>query len=134
MTATSRKSIINVVVELGRGGEATSCILRRTESGLHRNAYALDLSPACVRDAAKGTRELTAKGSVRADVQDLLEPLKAVANNVAEGEISCLIHHPDTPQNDADSIMSPCTGSVLCRRAMAQAMRGDAVCQIGTDA
>lgn len=98
MTAASRKSIVNVMSELNRGGEATPDILRRAERGLRRNMYALDLSTDYVPDAGRGTRELITKGSIRADIQDLLEPLKAVANNVA------------------------------------QAVRGDAVCQIGADA
>lgn len=98
MTAASRKSIVNVVGELNRGGEATPDILRRAERGLHRKMYVLDLSRDYVPEAGRGTRELTTKGSIRANIQNLLEPLKAVANNVA------------------------------------QAVRGDAVCQIGADA
>lgn len=94
MTAASRKSIVNVVIELGSAGQATPDILRRTERGLHRNMYALDLSTDYVPDAGRGTRELTAKGSVRADFQNLLEPLKAVANNVSQtvrGDAVCQI-------------------------------------------
>lgn len=94
MTATSRKSIVNVVIELGSAGQATPDILRRTERGLHRNMYALDSSTDYVPDAGRGTRELITKGSIRADIQNLLEPLKALAKNVSHavrGDAVCQI-------------------------------------------
>lgn len=134
MGAANRKGVINVMAELGGGGEVTPDILARTERGLRRILHAFDMLPGYVPDAAKGTREVHAKGSVYAYTQGLFEPLKEIGDDVAKGEIVGLIHHVDTPLTEPDRITSPYAGMVLCRRAMAQVVRGDAVFQIAADA
>lgn len=90
--------------------------------------------PDYVPDQAQGTRELNAKGSVYAYAAGLFEPLKSIGDDVASGELVGLIHHPDTPEAEPDRITSPYQGIALCRRAMAQVVRGDAVYQIASDA
>lgn len=133
MGAANRKGVINVMAELGGGGEVTPDILKRTERGLRRVLHSLGMLPDYVPDHAHGTRELNAKGSVHAYAAGLFEPLKAIGEDVALGEFVGLIHHPDTPEAEPDRIMSPYQGIVLCRRAMAQVVRGDAVYQIASD-
>ncbi len=64
----------------------------------------------------------------------LFEPLKALGEAVSEGELVGFIHHPDTPDATPDQIISLYEGMVLCKRAMAQVVRGDAVFQIAKDA
>lgn len=134
MGAANRNGVINVMAELGGGGEVTPDILQRTERGLHRILHALDMMPNYVPDAAQGTREVNAQGSIFAYAAGLFEPLKSIGEDVAVGEIVGRIHHPDTPQSNPDTITSPYEGIVLCRRAMAQVVRGDAVFQIASDA
>jgi predicted deacylase len=85
-------------------------------------------------DAAQGTRELNAQGSVFSYTSGLFEPLKSIGEDVSVGEIVGRIHHPDTPQSEPDQITSPYAGIVLCKRAMAQVVRGDAVFQVASDA
>ena len=134
MGAANRKGVINVMAELGGGGEVTPDILKRTERGLRRIMQSLGMLPDYVPDQAQGTRELNAKGSVYAYAAGLFEPLKSIGEDVAEGELVGLIHHPDTPEAEPDRITSPYAGIALCRRAMAQVVRGDAVYQIASDA
>ena len=134
MGAANRKGVINVMAELGGGGEVTPDILKRTERGLRRILHSLGMLPDYVPDQAQGTRELNAKGSVYAYTAGLFEPLKYIGEGVAEGELVGLIHHPDTPLAEPDRITSPYEGIALCRRAMAQVVRGDAVYQIASDA
>lgn len=134
MGAANRKGVINVMAELGGGGEVTPDILKRTERGLRRMMHSLGMLPDYVPDQAQGTRELNAKGSVYAYAAGLFEPLKSIGEDVAEGELVGLIHHPDTPEAEPDRITSPYAGIALCRRAMAQVVRGDAVYQIASDA
>jgi predicted deacylase len=134
MGAANRKGVINVMAELGGGGEVTPDILKRTERGLRRIMHSLGMLPDYVPDQAQGTRELNAKGSVYACAAGLFEPLKSIGEDVAEGELVGLIHHPDTPEAEPDRITSPYAGIALCRRAMAQVVRGDAVYQIASDA
>jgi predicted deacylase len=134
MGAANRKGVINVMAELGGGGEVTPDILKRTERGLRRIMHSLGMLPDYVPDQAQGTRELNAKGSVYAYAAGLFEPLKSIGEDVAEGELVGLIHHPDTPEAEPDRITSPYAGIALCRRAMAQVVRGDAVYQIASDA
>ena len=134
MGAANRKGVINVMAELGGGGEVTPDILKRTERGLHRILHSLGMLPHYVPDQAQGTRELNAKGSVYAYAAGLFEPLKSIGDDVASGELVGLIHHPDTPEAEPDRITSPYQGIALCRRAMAQVVRGDAVYQIASDA
>ncbi len=45
-----------------------------------------------------------------------------------------MIHHPETPWQDSNSLRSPYEGIVLCKRALGQVQRGDAVFQIADDA
>lgn len=134
MGAANRNGVINVMAELGGGGEVTPDILQRTERGLRRVLHALDLLPSYSPDATQGTRELNAEGSVFAYTVGLFEPLKAIGEDVSVGEVVGRIHHPDTPQLEPEAITSPYEGIVLCKRAMAQVVRGDAVFQIASDA
>ena len=133
MGAANRNGVINVMAELGGGGEVTPDILQRTERGLSRILHALDIVPNYTPEAARGTRELNAQGSIFAHNAGLFEPLKAIGEDVSVGEIVGRIHHPDTPQSEPDIITSPYEGMVLCKRAMAQVVRGDAVFQIASD-
>lgn len=134
MGAANRNGVINVMAELGGGGEVTPDILQRTERGLHRVLHALDMLPCYRPDAAQGTRELNAQGSIFAYTAGLFEPLKSIGEDVSVGEVVGRIHHPDTPQSEPDTLTSQYEGIVLCKRAMAQVVRGDAVFQIASDA
>ena len=133
MGAANRKGVINIMAELGGGGEITPDILKRTERGLRRILHSLGMLPDYVPDQAQGTRELNAQGSVYAYTAGLFEPLKSIGEDVALDEIVGLVHHPDTPAAEPFRIKSPYQGIVLCRRAMAQVVRGDAVYQIASD-
>jgi predicted deacylase len=133
MGAANRNGVINVMAELGGGGEVTPDVLHSTERGLRRILHALDMLPNYTPDAARGTRELNAQGSVFSYTAGLFEPLKSIGEDVSVGEIVGRIHHPDTPQSEPDKITSPYEGMVLCKRAMAQVVRGDAVFQIASD-
>ena len=134
MGAANRNGVINVMAELGGGGDVTPDILHRTERGLRRILHTLDMLPDYTPDEAQGTRELNAQGSVFSYSAGLFEPLKSIGEDVSVGEVVGRIHHPDTPQSEPDTITSPYEGSVLCKRAMAQVVRGDAVFQIASDA
>ena len=134
MGAANRKGVINVMAELGGSGMVTPEILHRTERGLRRILHSLGMLPDYQPDAALGTQELIAQGSVYAYAAGLYEPLKSIGDDVEVGETVGLIHHPDTPGSEPDDITSPYAGIVLCKRAMAQVVRGDAVFQIASDA
>lgn len=134
MGAANRKGVVNVMAELGGAGCVTPEVLARTRRGLRRLLHALDMLPGYAPDAALGTRELNARGSVYAYEAGLLEPLKAIGDPVTEGESVARIHHPETPGLAPTEIASPYAGLVLCLCAMAQVRRGDAVCQIAADA
>ena len=134
MGAANRKGVVNVMTELGGAGVVTPDILKRTERGLRRLMHSLGMLPGYTPDAADGTRELNACGSVYAYDLGVFEPFKTIGDEVFEGEIVGLIHHPDTPQKAPDEVTSPFGGIVLCQRAMAPVARGDAVYQIAADA
>ena len=133
MDAANRKGVINVMAELGGAGCVTRDVLQQTERGLRRIMHALGMLPGHMPDAARGTRVLHAQGSVYAYDTGLFEPLKDIAETVAEHEIVALIHHPDTPGKAPDEVASPYGGMVLAMRAMAQVRRGDALYQIAAD-
>jgi len=134
MGAANRKGVVNVMAELGGAGVVTPDILKRTERGLRRLMHGLGMLPDYAPDAAVGTRELYARGSVYAYETGVFEPFKTIGDEVSETEVVGLIHHPDTPQEAPDDVISPYGGIVLCQRAMAQVRRGDAVYQIAADA
>jgi len=134
MGAANRNSVINVMAELGGGGAITPDILARTERGLRRVLHHIGMLPGYVPDAAEGTRELNVQGSIYAYQAGVFEPLKAIGDGVEVGEVVGRIHHPDTPLQAPDQIASPYGGMVLCQRALAQVVRGDAVYQIAADA
>jgi predicted deacylase len=108
-------------------------VLQQTERGLRRILQALGMLPDHAADAARGTRALNALGSVYANWSGVFEPLKTIGEAVAEGEAVGLIHHPDTPGQAPDAVISPYDGLVLAMRAMAQLRRGDALFQIAAD-
>lgn len=134
MGAANRKGVVNVMAELGGAGAVTTDVLRQTERGLRRILHALAMLPDYLPDAARGTQALNVKGSLYAYNAGLFEPLKAIGEDVAEGEVVARIHHPETPGQAPEEVTSPFTGLVLAMRAMAQARRGDALYQIATDA
>ncbi len=133
MSAANRKGVVNVMAELGGAGVVTPDVLKSTERGLRRLMHRLGMLPDYVPDATRGTRELNARGSVYAYEEGVFEPFKSIGDEVLEGEIVGLIHHPGTPQKVPDEIASPYGGIVLCQRAMAPVVRGDAVYQIAAD-
>ncbi len=132
--AANRNGVIGIMAELGGGGAIDPEILRLTERGIRRVLHALGALPGHVPDAAQGTRELIARGSVYAHEAGLFEPFKEIADPVSEGEIVGLVHRPDTPLKAPDPVHSPFAGMVLCKRALGQVRRGDAVFQIAADA
>ena len=134
MGAANRKGVVNVMAELGGAGIVTPDILKRAERGLRRLMHSLGMLPDYAPDAPDGTRELNVRGSVYAYETGVFEPFKAIGDMVSESEVVGLIHHPDTPQQAPDKVISPYGGIVLCQRAMAQVRRGDAIYQIAADA
>lgn len=132
--AANRKGVPCVMAELGGGGDVDRDVLHATERGLRRIMHSLNMLPAYQPDARNGTRELTVKGSVYAYETGVLELKKDIGDTVHEAECVGLIHHPDAPWKAPDPINSPHAGMVLCKRAMGQVERGDAVCQIAVDA
>ena len=134
MGAGNRNGVVSIMAELGGGGAVTSDILAMTERGLLRVLHVLGMLPDYEPDAARGTRELHAQGSVYAYQAGLFEPLKDIGDTVEKGKTVGLIHHPDTPLLASDVIVSPYEGIVLCKRALARIERGDAAFQIARDA
>lgn len=131
--AANRNGVTGVMAELGGGGGVDRDILALTERGLRRILHMLDMLPGYQADAKRGTRELNARGSVYAYQDGLFEPFKDIAETVSEHEVIGLIHHPETPWAPSDPVTSPYAGIVLCKRALGQVRRGDAVVQIATD-
>lgn len=134
MGAANRKGVVNVMTELGGGGAVTPDILKRTQRGLNRLLHSLKMLPDYTPDETQGTRELNGRGLIYAYGDGLFEPFKNIGDAVIKDEVVGLIHHPDTPQQAPDEITSPHEGMMLCQRAMAPVMRGDAVYQIAADA
>lgn len=134
MGAANRKGVFNVMAELGGGNTVTPDVLAQTRRGLRRILHDLGMLPNYRPDAARGTRSLNAKGSVYAYQAGVLEPLRGIGEAVQEGEVVAKIHHPETPGQSADDVVSPYEGIVLAMRAMAQVRRGDAIYQIAADA
>ncbi len=133
MGAANRKGVVSVMAELGGGGAVTPEILHLCERGLRRVLHALDMLPGHAPDTARGSREVNAIGLIHAYETGVLELLKEIGDDVTRDEVVALIHHPDTPWTPATRLRSPSTGMVLCKRAMAQVARGDAVFQIARD-
>ena len=131
--AANRNGVVGIMAELGGGGGVDRDILCQTERGLRRILHALDMLPGYLPDAARGTREVNARGSVFAYEPGLFEPFKDIADSVEKGEIVGEIHHPETPWKSPDPVTSPHAGIVLCKRALGQVGRGDAVFQIAAD-
>ncbi len=134
MGAANRNGVINVMAELGGAGGITPDILRQTERGLRRILATLGMLPGYAPDAARGTRELNAQGSIYAYEPGLFEPCRGIADDVLKGEIVGWIHHPETPGRAPDEVTSPYNGIVLALRPIAQIRRGDALYQIAADA
>lgn len=133
MGAANRKGVICVMAELGGGGVVTPDILQLCERGLYRVLHTLDMLPEFAPDDTRGTRQVTVQGSVFAYDSGLLELLKDIGDDVSPNEVVALIHHPDTPGKAPDELRTPYGGMILCKRALGQVQRGDAVFQIAKD-
>ena len=133
MAGANRKGVVSVMAELGGAGAVDPWVLAQTERGLRRILHRLGMLPGHQPDAPRGTRELHALGSAFAYDAGLLEPFKAIGDTVAKGEPVGLIHTPLKPWADPVEVISPYNGLVLCKRAMGQVQRGDAVAQIAED-
>ena len=131
--AANRNGVTGIMAELGGGGGIDRDILHLTERGLRRILHALDMLPGYRPDAERGTRELNARGSVYADEAGLFEPFKGIADPVAKDETVGQIHYPETPWKSPSPVSSPSAGIVLCKRALGQVRRGDAVFPIAAD-
>lgn len=133
MGAANRNGVTTVMAELGGAGGVTNDALHMAERGLRRILHSLGMLLAYQPDALRGTRTLQSLGMVYAYQNGVLQMVKDIGDPVSKGETVALIHHPDTPWQAADAVVSPLDGVVLCKRAMGQVERGDAVYQIGTD-
>jgi len=125
--------VINVMAELGGAACVSAEVLKRTERGLRRILHALDMVTDPTPEPAQGTRLLNANGSIYAYNAGLFEPLKAIGDDVCQGETVARLHHPETPGWAPDTVASGYEGIVLAMRAMAQVRRGDALYQIASD-
>lgn len=133
MGAANRKGVPSVMAELGGGGFVTPDILHQTERGLRRVLHSLGMLPDYTPDQANGTREVNALGLVYAYEDGVLELLVNIGDAVSQNDIVALIHHPQTPWKDVDEVRTPYGGMILCKRALGQVERGDAVFQIAKD-
>ncbi len=134
MGAANRNGVVSIMAELGGAGTVTPDILAWTERGLRRILHALGMLPEYVPEPAQGTRELHVQGSIYAYEPGVWEPRVALGDDVVAGDVVAVIHHPETPLMPPTKVTSPYSGIVLCQRAMAQVVRGDAVFQIAADA
>ena len=131
--AANRNGVTGIMAELGGGGGVNREILQLTERGLRRILHSLDMLHGHQLDEERGTRELNVRGSVYAYENGLYEPFKDIADQVEEDETVGQIHHAGTPWKSPDPVTSPYAGIVLCKRALGQVRRGDAVFQIAAD-
>jgi uncharacterized protein len=134
LAAANRKGVTSVLTELGGGGVLTPDILGQTMRGLRRVLHALDMLPAYQPDAPRGTRQLNARGLVYAYDAGLFELIGDVGDMVQMDQEIGLIHFPDSPWRNPVSVTTPHGGMILCKRSLAQVVRGDALVQIATDA
>jgi len=131
--AANRNGVVSVMAELGGGNTLNSEILEATQRGLYRILHAVGILHDYKIDKTRGTRELTAKGSVYAYSCGLLEICKEIGESVQLDEIVAHIHHPDDPTKQPTPVKSNYTGIVLCKRHMCQVEKGDAIVQIASD-
>lgn len=134
MGGANRKGVVSVMAEIGGGGAVSMDFLAQTERGLQRILHALAMLPGYRPDAARGTRELHAVGSVYAYDGGLFEPFKDIGDTVACGEATGVIHFPNLHHRAPMAVPSPHAGMVLCKRPLGQVAPGDAVYQIARDA
>lgn len=62
--------------------------------------------------------------------EGLFEPLVALGDVVADGDMVALIHAPATPGQEPIEVLAPKGGTVLCLRVLAQVQRGDCLFEL----
>jgi predicted deacylase len=134
MAGANRQGVVSIMAELGGAGSVDPTVLAATERGLRRILHSLEMLPGYIPDAQRGTRELHSQGSVYAYDVGIFEPVLNIGAPVAKQDLVGLIHTPLVPWAPPIEIRSPYDGIVLCKRAMGQVQRGDAVAQIARDA
>lgn len=136
--AARRQNAICFLTELGGGGTVDPGLVRQGMHGLlHLLGFIGVLTGPLVPDAPPTRSRLMfidrVKHYVYAYDRGVWEPLAPLGATVRAGDPAALIHFPDTPWREPQTIYFPSDGEIVCKRALARVERGDCLFQMAIE-
>ena len=135
--AAYRQGALSLTTEIGGGGWVDPALMAAAERGLMRGLAAIGIYRGGVGAEPHPTPtmflEVRPEHYVFAQEAGLFEPLADLGDIVAGGQPAALIHHPETPGREPDTVTFNASGLVLCKRVPARVERGDCVFHLAAD-
>jgi predicted deacylase len=134
--AAERQGVVCLTTELGGGGTVSRNGLQLAEEGVRRVLHRVGILKEEPREAACSTRVLEVHGVdyyVFSPDNGIVEPLVELEEKVKAGQAAAIVHFPDTPWRAPSIATFRRAGTVICKRTLGYASRGDCLYQIATD-
>jgi predicted deacylase len=136
--AARRQNAICFLTELGGGGGVSPALVKQGMQGvLHLLGFVKLLSGGLVPSAPPAQARLMSidriKHYVYAMDNGVHEPLVDLGASVKKGQAAALIHFPDSPKREPETVYFDADGEVICKRAIAMVRRGDCIFQMAAE-
>ncbi|MGI9317939.1 MAG: succinylglutamate desuccinylase/aspartoacylase family protein [bacterium] len=137
-SAAQRQNVISITAEIAGAGTVDVAALKQLERGLGRYLNHIGVTTS-EHKTTEAVDHDTLFYEVRSDDlyicsyhRGLFEPAVEIGDEVSKGQIAGWIHHPDTPLKPPHIIYFDVDATVICKRAMAMAERGDCLYELAT--
>lgn len=136
--AARRQNAICFLTELGGGGGVNPALVKQGMQGvLHLLGFVKLLSGDLVPSEPPAKARLMSidriKHYVYAMDNGVHEPLVDLGAVVKKGQTAALIHFPDSPKREPETVYFDADGEVICKRAIAMVRRGDCIFQMARE-
>jgi len=136
--AARRQNAICFLTELGGGGGVNPALVKQGMQGvLHLLGFVKLLSGDLVPSEPPAQARLMSidriKHYIYAMDNGVHEPLVDLGAVVKKGQAAALIHFPDSPKREPETVCFDADGEVICKRAIAMVRRGDCIFQMASE-
>ena len=131
--AADRHGVVNMATELAGGGTVTLDALTIGWDGTRRWLAHIGLLRTDVpqTDPTRLLRVHDRNDFVMATIDGIFEPSVCLGDDVQRGDVAGTLHPVDDPVRDAVTLRFNASGTVICRRVPARAVRGDYLFHLG---
>ncbi|MGV3650419.1 MAG: succinylglutamate desuccinylase/aspartoacylase family protein [Devosia sp.] len=134
VAAALARGIPAFATELGGAGGLSPTTMTIARDGIARMLVHLGIRAATVRDVRPRLMLVPPEGYLRAPHAGVFEPLLALGETVAAGDVAGRLWDFNRPELPPVEIVMPSSGLVVCRRVPAMAGAGDVLLHLARDA